>query len=139
MVYGVWWAKPDRPVEGQPEFATYSSWDLAFPRTVGVRGVKYKKFPDREAARAGMGVPGDADDPPHDPPPPAPKKRRPDAGPEGPAKRARGAALSVFTDGGVWGQGTSMAAAGWGVAAERWLFFAEAEHVSQLYYGATRA
>ncbi|GGE44431.1 dimethyl sulfoxide reductase anchor subunit family protein [Actibacterium pelagium] len=30
-------------------------------------------------------------------------------------------------------------AAGWGVATERWLFFAEAEHVSQLYYGATRA
>ncbi|CUH78244.1 DMSO reductase anchor subunit (DmsC) [Tritonibacter multivorans] len=30
-------------------------------------------------------------------------------------------------------------AAAWGVATERWLFFAEAEHVSQLYYGATRA
>ncbi len=30
-------------------------------------------------------------------------------------------------------------AAGWGVATERWLFFAEAEHVSQLYYGAKRA
>ncbi|KAJ54343.1 DMSO reductase [Actibacterium mucosum KCTC 23349] len=29
--------------------------------------------------------------------------------------------------------------AGWGVATERWLFFAEAEHVSQLYYGANRA
>ena len=29
--------------------------------------------------------------------------------------------------------------AGIGVATERWLFFAEAEHVSQLYYGAERA
>ena len=29
--------------------------------------------------------------------------------------------------------------AGFGVTLERWLFFAEAEHVSQLYYGAARA
>lgn len=31
------------------------------------------------------------------------------------------------------------ALAAWGVVMERWLFFAEAEHVSQLYYGAPRA
>ena len=30
-------------------------------------------------------------------------------------------------------------AAAWGVLTERWLFFAQAEHVSQLYYGAKRA
>ncbi|CUI27317.1 dimethyl sulfoxide reductase anchor subunit family protein [Cognatishimia activa] len=30
-------------------------------------------------------------------------------------------------------------AAAWGVATERWLFFADADHVSQLFYGATRA
>lgn len=30
-------------------------------------------------------------------------------------------------------------AAAWGVLIERWLFFAEAEHVSQLFYGAHRA
>ena len=30
-------------------------------------------------------------------------------------------------------------AAVWGVLTERWLFFAQAEHVSQLYYGARRA
>lgn len=33
----------------------------------------------------------------------------------------------------------AVVAAGWGVVTERWLFFAEAEHVSQLYYGAGRA
>ncbi len=30
-------------------------------------------------------------------------------------------------------------AATWGVVTERWLFFAEAEHISQLFYGAKRA
>ncbi len=35
--------------------------------------------------------------------------------------------------------GLAVAASALGVFLERWLFFAEAEHVSQLYYGATRA
>lgn len=126
--YGVWWAKADRAVAGEPRFATYSTWDLAFPHTVGVRGVKYKKFESREAAWAGMGVPSDAERPPHDPspradPPKAPdgKRARGAGGGSAPRKRARGAvagprSITVFTDGGVWGQGTSLAAAGWGVA-----------------------
>ena len=35
--------------------------------------------------------------------------------------------------------GLAVVAAAFGVILERWLFFAEAEHVSQLYYGTTRA
>ncbi len=39
---------------------------------------------------------------------------------------------------GLW-LALAVIAAGVGIVTERWLFFAEAEHVSQLYYGAARA
>lgn len=128
-VYGVWWAKSARPVPGEPRFATYSTWDKTFPHTHGVRGIRFQKFTSLDAAYAAMGVPDGADRPPHDPEPgpsapPAPGKRgpKPDPDPSQKAKRARESkagkdtALTIFTDGGAWGQGTSMAAAGWGVA-----------------------
>lgn len=128
-VYGVWWSKPDRPVSGQPRFATYSSWSSVFACTTGVKGLRQKRFDTREAAWAAMGVPADAERPPHDPPVqaarPAPARKRPprtDVASHR-TKRGRGAegvppckSLTIFTDGGVSGQGTTFASGGWGVA-----------------------
>ncbi|MCR9124918.1 MAG: dimethyl sulfoxide reductase anchor subunit [Rhodobacteraceae bacterium] len=47
--------------------------------------------------------------------------------------------LSMFTPYDAGFMAIAVLAAGIGVITERWLFFAEAEHVSMLYYGAARA
>lgn len=52
------------------------------------------------------------------------------------------AAAALALAGAAWVEVLFLAAAlsaAWGVLTERWLFFAEAEHLSQLYYGASRA
>lgn len=111
-VYGVWWCSADKPVEGHPQFRLFERYDDVLVTMNGVRGLRCKGFRGEDEAKTFMGVP---DGRPVELVRELKKRAASSAAAGILAKRVRGD-VTVFTDGGAWGNGTKHAVAGYGIS-----------------------